>query len=145
MNVKFPTNVNVPLNATQLLTVSPAQLFQAWNECVKITQQEKTKRRAISAWKEKELTRIGEQSLILREFLNQEFRDRREVYQKFFEKLDQAIAEGNNDLVAVLSAQIVETVRQSPMEKAKLILQAINATSPLELDANTNNMDVIEI
>lgn len=120
------------------------QLFEAWKECNNTTEREKTKRLAIDAWKDKELARIGGATQILREYLQQEFAQRKDVYQRFFDGMERALAEGNNDLAAKMADQIIGVIRQSPLDKARDILKLINGSNPLQLcvDADEDELEL---
>lgn len=127
---KIPYVSNIPID--------PLQLFNIYNnyiELKKISEQESTKREAIRAHTEVELERLRHSREILESVLAETFSTRREAIKNFFDCLEKAIEDGDNEKVAIFSSQIVNIIKESPLKQAFEVLKMVN-------DKSTNVIDI---
>lgn len=100
---------------------NPAQclndIVQAWSEYQKIAAEEKTKRREIEAWEKATLAEINAKRDLLIAYLESSFDERARVFKSLFEEVDQAIASGNNEQLALELNAIVELAKSNPFEQ----------------------------
>lgn len=100
---------------------SPAEclndIVQAWTEYQKIATQEKTKRREIEAWEKATLADIHAKRDLLMLYLNRSFDERAETFKSLFEGVDQAIASGNNEQLALELNAVVELAKSNPFKE----------------------------
>ena len=119
---KVPTAI--PLEAA---TSSFTRILEAHNEYKKIAAQEKTKREAIGAWKDVRLKELKNQQEILRLYLENTFRERREMIDGLFNALDKGIEAGNINVIDTAINGIVNIAKDSPLQQIdKLILSLKN-------------------
>jgi len=101
--------------------VNPVQclndIVQAWSEYQKIAAAEKTKRRDIEAWEKATLAEINAKRDLLMAYLEGSFDERARVFQSLFQGVDQAIASGNNEQLALELNAIVELAKSNPFEQ----------------------------
>ena len=91
-------------------------LIEASKENHKITEIEKTKREYISAQKEIYIEEIRTKKEILLNYFDNIFKERKELYQSFFEKLDKGIETGNLELINSAANAIVAIALDSPLK-----------------------------
>ena len=97
-------------------------LVSAWKECSIITEQEKTKRENICAYRDVNIKAIEENSAILKIYLEKTFAERSMVIHGMFERLDQGLASGNLDVISATIAAIVDVTKQSPLAAARELI-----------------------
>lgn len=110
-------------------------LVNAWKDCKNIAEVEKTKRENIKSWRDTNIKAIEENSAILKIYLERSFQERATTIQGTFERLDQAIADGNTEAVGLMMNAIVAIVKESPLAQARQVIA----------DMNNPNVTTIEI
>ena len=113
--------------ATSPNPVTPAilafnNLVNAWKDCSIVTEQEKTKRENIRAYREVNVKAIEENSAILKLYLKNTFAERAFVIQEMFDRLDKGIESGNTEIISLTIAAIVDVAKQSPLAAARELI-----------------------
>ena len=113
--------------ATSPNPVTPAilafnNLVNAWKDCSIVTEQEKTKRENIRAYREVNVRAIEENSAILKLYLKNTFAERAFVIQEMFDRLDKGIESGNTEIISLTIAAIVDVAKQSPLAAARELI-----------------------
>lgn len=101
-------------------------LVNAYADYKTICQTEHTKREAIAAWKEVQLTKTNNQRDFLESYLKERFAERRHVIDEMFKRLDQGIEDNNPDVITMAMSAIQNTVQSSPLQEAAQVLMAMN-------------------
>lgn len=100
--------------------INPAECLQqmvsAYTEYKIIAEQEQTKRREIEAWEKETITKINAQRELLMAYLDRSFDERAENFRALFAVVDNAIASGNNDQLALTLNSITEIAKSSPFK-----------------------------
>lgn len=104
-------------------------LVDAYKEYQNICEVEHTKREAIAAWKEVQLTEANNQRKALEIYLKERFNERRHVIDKMFQVLDSGIENDNPELIAQAMSSIENTVKVSPLQEAAEMLTALRNPS----------------
>lgn len=126
----------LPIKPSPLaLTESYKILVEAHNDYKKTVEVETTKRHAIAAWKENRLTDLENRRAILESYLIQNFSERRFMIEEMFQRLDQGIAAGNDQLIGGALGAIVSIASQSPLSNVDKLIG----------DINNDDIDFIEI
>lgn len=112
-----------------------SKLVDAYKDCHKTAEIEKTKRESIQSWRDTNIKSIEENSAILKQYLEHTFQERAAIIQGTFERLDQAISDGNNEAVGLMMNAIVAIVKESPLAQARQVIA----------DMNNPNVTMIEI
>jgi ribonucleotide reductase alpha subunit len=103
-----------------LANLNPAECLQqmvsAYTEYKIIAEQEKTKRREIEAWENETITKINAQRELLMAYLDRSFDERAENFRALFAVVDNAIASGNNEQLALTLNSITEIAKSSPFK-----------------------------
>jgi hypothetical protein len=94
----------------------------AWKDCSIVTEQEKTKRENIRAYREVNVKAIEENSAILKLYLKNTFAERAFVIQEMFDRLDKGIESGNTEIISLTIAAIVDVAKQSPLAAARELI-----------------------
>ena len=110
------------LNAAQQ---SMETLYSAYFNYNWAAQVEGTKREAIAAWRDVKLGELTNQRELLEQFMKETFRERATVIEGFFEKLDQAIESGNDNLLEKSIMGILTIAKHSPLLQAKDLMDAM--------------------
>jgi hypothetical protein len=97
-------------------------LVNAWKDCSIVTEQEKTKRENIRAYREVNVKAIEENSAILKLYLKNTFAERAFVIQEMFDRLDKGIESGNTEIISLTIAAIVDVAKQSPLAAARELI-----------------------
>lgn len=92
-----------------------SQIVEAARECIAISQVESTKRSRIRAYEQTEVARIKAAEAILKGYFEQAFAERRATFEDLFSHLDQALDQGNGELISVVVRGIVDVARSSPL------------------------------
>jgi ribonucleotide reductase alpha subunit len=92
------------------------QMVSAYTEYKIIAEQEKTKRREIEAWEKETITKINAQRELLMAYLDRSFDERAENFRALFAVVDNAIASGNNEQLALTLNSITEIAKSSPFK-----------------------------
>ncbi len=90
-------------------------MVEAARECIKIHQVESTNRSKIRAYHETEVSRIKAAEAILKGYFEQAFAERRTTFDGLFSRLDQALDQGDGELISVVLRGIVDVARTSPL------------------------------
>ncbi|MBE8969199.1 hypothetical protein IQ277_24140 [Nostocales cyanobacterium LEGE 12452] len=100
--------------------INPAECLQqmvsAYTEYKIIAEQEQTKRREIEAWENETITKINAQRELLMAYLDRSFDERAENFRALFAVVDNAIASGNNEQLAITLNSITEIAKSSPFK-----------------------------
>ncbi|MEH2321292.1 hypothetical protein [Nostoc sp.] len=104
--------VKEPINPAECLQ----QMVSAYTEYKIIAEQEQTKRREIEAWEKEIITKINAQRELLMAYLDRSFDERAENFRALFAVVDNAIASGNNDQLALTLNSITEIAKSSPFK-----------------------------
>lgn len=100
--------------------INPAECLQqmvsAYAEYKIIAEQEQTKRREIEAWEKETITKINAQRELLMVYLDRSFDERAENFRALFAVVDNAIASGNNEQLALTLNSITEIAKSSPFK-----------------------------
>lgn len=131
---KAGKGVSIPIPATAAVDAFD-NLVNAWKDCKKTAEIEKTKRENIKSWRDTNVKAIEENSAILKRYLELSFRERAGIIQGTFERLDRALADGNTEAVGLMMDSIVNIVKESPLAQAQQIM----------VDINNPNVTMIEI
>jgi len=98
--------------------MAPAQcvndVVSAYTEYLKITEQEQTKREQIQAWKEHNLAQIAALRSALITYLERAFDERKAYFQEAFVRIDRAMAQGDNQQLALLLENMLKVAQASP-------------------------------
>ncbi len=114
MNVKkVPVEVlNGSANASQCLHA----IVEAYTEYKIVAEEERTKRRGIQAWEKTTITQIKAQRDALIKYLELSFDERSQNFRLLFQKVDDAIASGDNNQLNLALHSITEIAKSSPFK-----------------------------
>jgi hypothetical protein len=93
-----------------------SQLAVAYTDYLQIAEIEKTQRREIEANEKVAIAKIHAQRDLLMAYLDRSFDERAENFRSLFKVVDQAIANGNNEQLAIALNSIVEIAKSSPFK-----------------------------
>jgi vacuolar-type H+-ATPase subunit I/STV1 len=91
-------------------------IVEAYTEYKIVAEQEQTKRREIEAWEKATISKIQAQRDVMICYLEKSFDERAKKFRFLFEKLDQAIAEGDNNQLTAYLHSITEIAKSSPFK-----------------------------
>ncbi|MBD2183542.1 hypothetical protein H6S82_06110 [Planktothrix sp. FACHB-1355] len=91
-------------------------IVEAYTEYKIVAEQEKTNRREIAAWEKATVANIQAQRDALIKYLKLSFDERAKNFSFLFEKVDQAIADGNPNQLALAINSITEIAKSSPFK-----------------------------
>lgn len=91
------------------------QLVDAARECITVHAVESSKQARIKAYETTEVARIRAAESVLRNYFEQVFAERRTNFDGLFTRLDQALEQGNAEVVGAVLTSIVEVARTSPL------------------------------
>lgn len=91
-------------------------IVDAYTEYKIVAEQEQTKRREIAAWEKATVAHIQAQRDALIKYLELSFDERAKNFTFLFEKVDQAIADGNPNQLALAINSITEIAKNSPFK-----------------------------
>jgi hypothetical protein len=100
-------------------------LVGAWKECTVTTAVEKTKRERIRADRDVNVKAIEENAAILKLYLKETFRERGQVIDGMFERLDRSLAAGDNELASKAIEAIISVSKVSPLEGARDLIASM--------------------
>ncbi|QKJ67315.1 hypothetical protein HQN60_11740 [Deefgea piscis] len=109
-------------------------LVDAWKDCNNTAEIEKTKRENIKSWRDTNIKAIEENSAILKLYLEKSFQERASTIQGTFERLDQALVEGNSEVVGLMMNSIVAIVKESPLAQARQVIADMNNPNVSTID-----------
>ncbi len=110
---KTAVALNEAINPAECLQ----QIVSAYTEYKKVAEQERTKRREIKAWEKETIAKINAQREVLIKYLDRSFDERSENFRSLFCVVDQAIACGNNEQLALALHSITEIAKSSPFKE----------------------------
>ena len=127
---------NLPIkSAPPNMAIDAFQTLQsAYIDYKKTVTVEKTKRHAISAWRDVELSKIQSQKEILELYLKESFRERASQIEGLFLAIDKGIEVGNMDIVGAAMSSIVAIARESPLAQAKEAVSALHDPTVQSID-----------
>lgn len=91
-------------------------VVEAYTEYKIVAEQEQTKRRGIEAWEKATIADIQAKRDALIEYLECSFDERANNFKFLFEKVDEAIAIGDNNQLALTMTSITEIAKSSPFK-----------------------------
>ncbi|BDA66517.1 hypothetical protein CAL7716_006830 [Calothrix sp. PCC 7716] len=91
-------------------------IVEAYTEYKIVAEEERTKRRGIEAWEKTTITQIQAQRDALIKYLELSFDERSQNFRFLFEKVDNAIASGDNNQLNLALHSIVEIAKSSPFK-----------------------------
>lgn len=129
----LPKKITSSVKCIPITTASAVDAFDnlvnAWKDCKNTAEVEKTKRENIKSWRDTNIKAIEENSAILKLYLERSFQERSTTIQGAFERLDQALVEGNNEAVGLMMNAIVAIVKESPLAQARQVIADMNNPS----------------
>ncbi|MFN6500355.1 MAG: hypothetical protein RMX65_025630 [Nostoc sp. DedQUE01] len=93
------------------------QMVSAYTDYLKVTEEEQTNRRNIEAWENETITKINAQRDLLMAYLDRSFDERAKNFRALFAVVDNAIASGNNEQLALTLNSITEIAKSSPFKE----------------------------
>ncbi|MBD2389330.1 hypothetical protein RI030_06480 [Aphanizomenon flos-aquae NRERC-008] len=91
-------------------------IVEAYTEYKIVAQEETTKRRGIEAWETATIAKIQADRDVLIKYLENSFDERAKNFSFLFEKVDQAIANGDNNQLTLALHSITEIAKSSPFK-----------------------------
>ena len=91
-------------------------VVEAYTEYKIVAEQEQTKRRGIEAWEKVTIADIKAKRDALIEYLEGSFDERAKNFYFLFKKVDEAIAMGDNNQLALAMTSITEIAKSSPFK-----------------------------
>ncbi|MDB9373483.1 hypothetical protein [Nodularia sphaerocarpa] len=104
--------LGIRTDATQLLN----SIVQAYTEYKIVAEEERTKRRGIEAWEKTTISQIQADRDVLFKYLENSFDERSKNFSFLFEKVDQAITQGDNNQLTLSLHSITELAKSSPFK-----------------------------
>lgn len=92
-------------------------IVSAYTEYQKVAQEEQTKRRDLEAWEKTTIAKIEAQRDSIIHYLERSFDERSENFRSLFKVVDQAIAAGSNEQLALALHSITELAKSSPFQE----------------------------
>jgi hypothetical protein len=100
-------------------------MVQAWHSYRQTCDVEETKRTAIRARAEIEITRLKEQAQLMRECFQTIFAERRENFDRSFNLLEAGLAKGDDRQIEAALSVILTLVKESPIRQAAEVVREI--------------------
>lgn len=91
-------------------------IVEAYTEYKKVAQEERTKRRDIERWEKVTISGIQARRDVLINYLEHSFDERAKNFSFLFTKVDEAIAQGDNDQLNLFLHSIIELAKSSPFK-----------------------------
>lgn len=91
-------------------------IVEAYTEYKIVAQEETTKRRGIEAWETATIAKIQADRDVLIKYLENSFDERAKNFSFLFEKVDQAIENGDNNQLTLALHSITEIAKSSPFK-----------------------------
>ena len=124
------------------IVASFKELVDSYHEFKKIREIELTKRKQITSWRDTQLSKIDAQKKLVEMYLTATFKERAEIFNEAFSRLDKALAElserpeDTNALKAVDACLgiIAGQIKQSPLAGLYALMQSMeNESGTLEI------------
>ncbi|MEZ2251001.1 hypothetical protein [Microcoleus sp.] len=109
---KFPVEIFNPGSAAECFR----DVVEAYTEYKIVAEQEQTKRRGIEAWEKATIADIQAKRDVFIKYLECSFDERANNFKFLFEKVDEAIAIGDNNQLALAMTSITEIANSSPFK-----------------------------
>lgn len=109
---KAPVEIFNPGSAAECFR----DVIEAYTEYKIVAEQEQTKRRGIEAWEKATIANIQAKRDALIEYLEGSFDERAKNFYFLFKKVDEAIAMGDNNQLALAMTSITEIAKSSPFK-----------------------------
>ena len=109
---KVPVEIFNPGSAAECFR----DVVEAYTEYKIVAEQEQTKRRGIEAWEKVTIADIKAKRDALIEYLEGSFDERAKNFYFLFKKVDEAIAMGDNNQLALAMTSITEIAKSSPFK-----------------------------
>lgn len=109
---KVPVEIFNPGSAAECFR----DVVEAYTEYKIVAEQEHTKRRGIEAWEKATIADIQAKRDALIEYLEGSFDERAKNFYFLFKKVDEAIAMGDNNQLALAMTSITEIAKSSPFK-----------------------------
>lgn len=109
---KVPVEIFNPGSAAECFR----DVVEAYTEYKIVAEQEQTKRRGIEAWEKVTIADIQAKRDALIEYLEGSFDERAKNFYFLFKKVDEAIAMGDNNQLALAMTSITEIAKSSPFK-----------------------------
>ena len=90
-------------------------IVEATREAVVVTQTETSKRKRLATYEATEIERIRRAESVLKDYFAQVFAERRATFDEMFTRLDQALEQGNGEVVNIVMRGIVDVAKSSPL------------------------------
>ncbi len=91
-------------------------VVEAYTEYKIVAEEERTKRRVIEAWEKTKIAEIKANRDVLIKYLELSFDERANNFRFLFEKVDQAMADGDNNQLTLALHSITEIAKSSPFK-----------------------------
>lgn len=91
------------------------ELISATRDCIVIHEDESSKRARLEVYRATEIERIRAGETVLREYFDQVFSERKDVYQGLFARMDAALEAGDNAALSQVVLGIVNVAKTSPL------------------------------
>ncbi len=124
----------LPVNHINAAGDSLKMLAGAYLKYKETSEIEKTKRAAISAWRDTKVLELNNQKEILELYLKESFKERALNIEGFFETLDKGIASGNDDLIKQSIGAILSIANESPISNAANLMAAMRNPDIKEIE-----------
>ena len=99
-----------------------------------VSEIEKTRRVAISAWRDTKVLELKNQREILELYLKESFKERARNIEGFFDALDKGIATGSDELIKQSIGGILSIAKESPTSNAANLLKAMRDPNIKEIE-----------
>ena len=102
-------------------------LISAYKDNHKVTEEQRTARENIRATRDISIENIKAQKEVMLDYFNQVFSEKKDLYQKYFDRLDKGIETNNIELIQTMASSIVTIAMDSPLKD----LQRFNTQNEL--------------
>ncbi len=110
--------LQTPLNTVEGLKM----VVEAFKENHRVTQEERTKRKNIEVQREIAIKTIKAQRDILKEFIENSFKERKENFDELFKALDKSLEVNDHESLSIILGGIVKLAETSPLSQAKKLI-----------------------
>lgn len=102
------------------------KMIEAYQHYKIVVEQEKTKREAIGAWRDRELAKIQGQKELLQQYFQSVFEERGRMIDGLFSALDKGIESNNLQLIGQSLSGIVDLAKNSPLAGLTQLLEQLD-------------------
>jgi hypothetical protein len=127
---------NVPKGGVPVLNLAEGinGFFNALKEYRTIHEIEETKREQIHADKDVRITAIKEQANLLRQALENTYKERAHNFDQFFAMLNEGFEKDNDKEINAALSLIVQQIKESPMKQAVQMIQDMKDPNVQEIE-----------